>query len=312
MADVSILIVSWNVRDLLLRCLESLPAGAAGLTFETIVVDNASSDGTVEAVRMAFPAVQLIANPENKGFTGGNNQALAVSTGDFLFLLNPDTVVQPGAVTALHHTLLSHPQTGIVGPRLRYADGTTQPSRRRFPTIATLFTESTIVQEYLPGLGLFKRYYCDDRPVDKAQQVDWIVGAAMFVRRAVYTQIGGLDEGFFMYSEELDWCRRVAAAGWQIAYDPEAEVIHYEGRSSEQVVAARHIRFFSSRVRYAAKYHGIFVATALRWWLLGTFVLQWLREACKWLLGHKRSLRSERMAAYRQVLRSRLRSPAVL
>lgn len=312
MPDVSILIVSWNVRDLLVRCLESLPAGTAGLTFETIVVDNASSDGTVEAVRMAFPAVQVIVNGENRGFTGGNNQALAIATGDYLFLLNPDTIVQPGAVTALHHYLLSQPEAGIAGPRLRYADGTTQPSRRRFPTVATLFTESTIVQEYLPGLGLFERYYFADRPVDQPQQVDWIVGAAMFVRRAVYTQIGGMDEGFFMYSEELDWCRRAVAAGWQVAYEPAAEVIHYEGRSSEQVVAARHIRFFSSRVRYAAKYHGAIVATLLRWWLLGTFALQWLREGGKWLLGHKRSLRAERMAAYRQVLRSRLRSPAVL
>lgn len=312
MPDVSILIVSWNVRDLLLQCLESLPAGADGLTFETIVVDNASGDGTVEAVRMSFPAVRVIANPENRGFTGGNNQALTVATGDSLFLLNPDTLVQPGAVTALHYYLLAHPEVGIAGPRLRNADGTTQPSRRRFPTVATLFTESTIVQEYLPDLGLFHRHYVDDQPVDKPQQVDWIVGAAMFVRRAVYAQIGGMDERFFMYSEELDWCRRAVAAGWQVAYDPEAEIIHFEGRSSEQVVAARHIRFFSSRVRYAAKYHGASLATVLRWWLLGTFALQWLREGCKWLLGHKRSLRSERMAAYRQVLRSRLRSPAVL
>ena len=312
MPDVSILIVSWNVRDLLLRCLESLPAGAAGLTVETIVVDNASSDGTVEVVRMAFPAVQVIANSENRGFTGGNNQALAVATGDYLFLLNPDTIVQPGAVTALHHYLLSHPEVGIAGPRLRYADGTFQSSRRRFPTAAILFAESTIVQEYLPGLGMFERYYLYDQPVDQPQQVDWIVGAAMFVRRAVYAQIGGMDEGFFMYSEELDWCRRAVAAGWQVAYEPAAEIIHYEGRSSGQVVAARHIRFFSSRVRYAAKYHGAVVAALLRWWLLGTFVLLWLREGSKWLLGHKRSLRAERMAAYRQVLRSRLRSPAVL
>ncbi len=312
MADVSILIVSWNVRDLLLQCLASLPAGAGDLECETIVVDNGSSDGTVVAVQQTFPGVRIIANRENRGFTGGNNQALAAATGDYLFLLNPDTIVHPGAIAALHRYLGAHPEVGMVGPRLWYADGSTQASRRRFPTLATLFTESTIVQEVLPNLAIFRRHYIADRPADVAQQVDWIVGAAMFVRRAVVDQIGGMDEGFFMYSEELDWCRRAVAAGWQVAYEPAAEVTHYEGQSSGQVAPARQIRFLTSRVRYTRKYHGAAAAALLRWWLLGTIVLLWLREAAKWLVGHKRPLRAERMAAYRQVLQSRLRYPPVL
>ncbi len=308
MPDISILIVSWNVRDLLLRCLDSVTAAETdGLTVETIVVDNASSDGAVAAVRAAFPAVRVIANTENRGFTGGNNQALAAAQGDYLFLLNPDTEVHPGAIIELWHYLQEHSEVGIVGPRLRYADGSLQPSRRRFPTLTTLFTESTIIQQYLPWLPWFGRFYIADRSPDETQTVDWIVGAAMFARRAVYEQIGGLDENFFMYSEELDWCRRAARAGWQVAYDPAAEVMHYEGRSSEQVVAARHIHFFSSRVRYTRIYHGPLAAAALRFWLLATFAWQWLREGAKWLLGHKRALRRQRMAAYRQVIRSRLR-----
>lgn len=304
---ISIIIVSWNVRDLLLRCLTSLRQEADAVETEIIVVDNASQDGTAAAVRAAFPEVRVIANTENRGFTGANNQGLALAGGDCLFLLNPDTEVRPGALLELRRYLAEHPQVGIIGPRLRYPDGSIQPSRRRFPGLLTLFTESTIVQEAWPGLPWFDRFYLADRSPDETQAVDWIVGAAMFVRGEVYAQIGGLDEDFFMYSEELDWCRRAGAAGWQVIYHPAAEVLHHEGRSSGQVVAARHIRFFSSRVRYTRKYHGRLAAASLRAWLLATFVWQWLREGAKWLLGRKRELRRQRMAAYRQLLRSRLR-----
>ena len=305
--DISILIVSWNVRDLLLACLAALPDAVADATYEVILVDNASQDGTVDAVREAFPQVQIIANQENRGFTGGNNQALALARGRSLLLLNPDTRPLPGSIAELHRFLQSHPDVGAVGPRLWYGDGSPQPNRRRFPTLSTLFTESTIIQHYLPGLPLFAHYIMADQPDDQVQEVDWLVGAALMVRREVYQQVGGLDEGFFMYSEELDWCRRIKAAGWRICYDPAAEIIHYEGKSSEQAVARRDIAFFSSRVRYTRKYHGPVWAELLRWWLLATFGFQWLREGSKWLLGHKRPLRAQRMAAYRQVMRSGLR-----
>ncbi len=305
--DISILIVSWNVRDLLLACLAALPDAVADATYEVILVDNASRDGTVDAVREAFPQVQIIANQENRGFTGGNNQALALARGRSLLLLNPDTRPLPGSIAELHHFLQSHPDVGAVGPRLWYGDGSPQPNRRRFPTLSTLFTESTIIQHYLPGLPLFAHYIMADQPDDQVQEVDWLVGAALMVRREVYQQVGGLDESFFMYSEELDWCRRIKAAGWRICYDPAAEIIHYEGKSSEQAVARRDIAFFSSRVRYTRKYHGPVWAELLRWWLLATFGFQWLREGSKWLLGHKRPLRAQRMAAYRQVMRSGLR-----
>jgi GT2 family glycosyltransferase len=137
--------------------------------------------------------------------------------------------------------------------------------------------------------------------------VDWVVGACLLVRREAYEQIGGLDEGFFMYSEELDWCRRCKSAGWQITYLPTATVIHHEGRSSEQVVPARHIHFQSSKVRYFRKHHGNLQAGALRWFLLLTYRYQMARERLKWLVGHKRPLREERIQAYRQVLSSGLR-----
>ncbi len=306
--DISIFIVSWNVRELLLACLAALPEAVGdAYSYEVIVVDNASKDGTVAAIREQFPDVRVIANEDNRGFTGGNNQALAAARGRYLFLLNPDTAPQPDSIARLTRYLDSHPDVGMVGPRLWYGDGSPQPNRRRFPTLMTLFTESTIIQQYFPGLRLFQRYIMADRPDDEEQEVDWLVGAALMARRAVYEQIGGLDEGFFMYSEELDWCKRAKDAGWRIAYEPAAEIIHYEGKSSEQAVARRDIFFFSSRVRYAQKYFGRTWAELLRWWLLATFGFQWLREGAKWLVGHKRALRAQRMAAYEQVLRSGLK-----
>jgi GT2 family glycosyltransferase len=163
------------------------------------------------------------------------------------------------------------------------------------------------VQQWWADNRVLHHYYMLDTPEDKTQPVDWLVGACLLVRRQVYEQVGGLDEGYFMYSEELDWCRRIKDAGWEVVYLPAASVVHHEGKSSDQVVPARHIHFQSSKVRYFRKYHGSFQAEMLRWFLLSTYLYQIAREGFKWLVGHKRSLRAERIAAYRQVLGSGLR-----
>ena len=311
MIDLTIVIVSWNVRDLLRRCLQSIEAEARraidGLALEIVVVDNASSDGSVEMVRAEFPHVRLVANEENRGFTVANNQGLLLGQGRYLLLLNPDTEVIDDALATMVHTMDGQPEIGALGPQLRYPDGSLQSSRRRFPTFATALVESTVVQEWWGDNRVLRRYYMADTPDDAIQAVDWVVGACLLVRRQTYEQIGGLDEGFFMYSEELDWCRRIKDAGWLVVYLPKATVIHHEGRSSEQVVPARHIHFQSSKVRYFRKHHGTFQAEALRWFLLATYVYQLGREGLKWLVGHKRPLRAERVKAYRQVLRSGLR-----
>jgi GT2 family glycosyltransferase len=318
MVDISILIVSWNVRDLLRQCLASVASSKFQVTdwdnlkpetvqLETIVVDNASSDGTVEMLRTEFPHVRVIANTENVGFTRANNQALAIAQGRYFFLLNPDTELHPNALQTLYAYAETHPEVGIIGPRLFYGDGTPQSSRRRFPTLATAFLESTKLQQWFPRNRVLARYYVLDTRDDETQDVDWVTGAAMFVRRAVYEHIGGLDEAFFMYSEELDWCYRAKRAGWRIVYLPTAQVIHHEGKSSEQVVAARDIHFHSSKVRFFRKYHGAFAAEILRAFLLGMFAYQIAEESLKWLVGHKRALRAARVKAYWQVLASRLK-----
>lgn len=302
--DVSIIILSWNVRDLLRACLRSLPHAEPWA--EVIVVDAGSVDGSADMVRAEFPGVRLEASPENLGYSRGNNLGLRLARGRFCLVLNPDTEQLPGAVAAMRAYLEAHPEVGVLGPQLAWPDGTLQLTRRRFPTLATALFESTWLQPLAPP-GLLARYYAADLPADRPAEVDWLVGAALMVRAAVVGQVGGLDEHFFMYSEELDWQRRIRAAGWRVVYLPAARFVHHEARSSAQVPAATHIRFNTSKVRYFRKYHGRAAGELLRWYLLSHFAVQLLLEAAKGAVGHKRPLRWARVAAYREVLRSGLR-----
>ncbi len=318
MVDLSIIIVNWNVCDLLRRCLRSILDTRCSM-LEVIVVDNASTDGSVEMVRTEFPGVHLIANADNRGFPAANNQGIAVARGRYVFLLNPDTEVLDDALATMVAFTDAHPDVGVVGPQLLNPDGGVQSSRRRFPTLLTAFFESTWLRPYPPRSplqggscpyaprGLLERYYVLDRPDDATQDVDWVDGAALMARQEAIQQVGVMDEGFFMYSEELDWCRRFREAGWRVVYLPEARIIHHRGKSSEQVVAAKHIHFQTSKVRYFRKYHGCVAAESLRLFLLGNYAWQLGLEGAKWLLGHKRPLRAQRIAAYRQVLCSKLR-----
>jgi len=302
--DVSVVIVNWNVRELLRRCLLSLDKGGEtrAPTFEVMVVDCASSDGSADMVQREFPWVRLIASQENLGYARGNNRGMAAASGRYLLVLNPDTELVGDALGVMVRYLDEQPEVGALGPALRYPDGTLQSSRRRFPTPATAFWESTLLHQWFPNNRIARRYHMADRPADMPQPVDWLVGAALMMRREVWQQVGPLDEGFFMYFEELDWCRRCRAAGWEIHYLPAAEVMHYEGKSSEQIVTARIVRFQRSKIRYFAKYYGPGWALAIHLFLLGTFAFQLGEEGLKWLAGHKRKLRRERMAAYWQVL----------
>jgi N-acetylglucosaminyl-diphospho-decaprenol L-rhamnosyltransferase len=311
MVDLSIVILSWNVRDLLRQCLESVASGrplSANhplLVTEIIVVDNASSDGSVEMVHAEFPAVRLIANQTNRGYTGGNNDGIAAATGRYVMILNPDTRVLDDALAAMVAYADAHPDVGVVGPQLLNPDGGVQSSRRRFPTLMTGLFESTWLQPLAPR-DVLRRYYMLDQPDDTIQEVDWLFGACFLVRREVIQQVGVLDEDFFMYSEEMDWCRRIRQAGWKVVYLPEAQVIHYGGRSSDQVAAQRHVYFQTSKVRYFRKHHGALTAGVLRVALLAMYAGQLALEAAKGALGHKRALRRERVRAYWQVLRSGL------
>lgn len=334
--DLSIVIVSWNVWDLLRACLQSLEQAsrpieatpdrrafgppASSPTLEVIVVDNASSDATVDLLPARFPWVRLIRNRDNLGFSRANNVGYAASSGRFVYFLNPDTEIvhrhQPGAqanwdadsLWLLYRAMADDPGLGLVGPQLRYADNSLQSSRRRFPTPLTGFFESTWLGLSLPDNPWSRRLHMADWPATFRQDVDWVVGAAMLARRAALeairppTTAGPWDEGFFMYHEEADLCHRLKDAGWRVAYVPEAKVIHYEGRSSDKVPAARYIYANQSKLRYYAKYFGPRWTVAMRHFLLWDFRRQWVIEGLKWLLGHKRALRLSRMRVYREVL----------
>jgi N-acetylglucosaminyl-diphospho-decaprenol L-rhamnosyltransferase len=308
--DLSVVIVNWNVRDLLRRCLLSLSRSEAclapTLTTEVIVVDCASSDGSVEMVRHEFPRARLISSDENLGYARGNNLGMAEATGRYLLVLNPDTQLVAEALATMARYLDDHPVVGVLGPALRYPDGSLQSSRRRFPTLATAFWESTALHQWFPNNRVARRYHLADRPADVPQPVDWLVGAALMIRHETWKQVGPLDEGFFMYFEELDWCQRCQMAGWEIHFLPTAEIIHHEGKSSEQVATARTIRFQRSKIRYFRKYYGAGWALVIRLFLLAMFAFQLGEEALKWLAGHRRELRRERMVSYWQVLRSGL------
>lgn len=309
--DLSIVIISWNVRELLRRCLDSIQVSlkgekGKGLLVETIVFDNGSADGSADMVREDFPWVHLMESEVNLGFTKGNNLAIGQSEGRYILLLNPDTEVVGDALGTMVAYMEAHPRVGALGPQLLNPDGTTQSSRRRFPTLATAFLESTVLQPWFQGSRILERYYLLDRPDDETQPVDWVVGAALLIRREALHQVGPLDEEFFMYSEELDWCYRLKAQGWDVVYLPTAQVVHQEGRSSEQVLPARHIHFQRSKVLFFKRYYG-WRGEVLRWFILSTYLYLFALEGLKWLVGHKRSLRRERVAAYWQVLRSGLK-----
>jgi len=236
---LSIVIISWNVREDLLRCLSAIRDNPPAASFEQIIIDNNSTDSTVEAVRRQFPEVAIVENPENVGFARANNQGMEQARGDYVLLLNPDTVVHPHALDRLVAFLDEHPDVGACGPKLLNDDGSPQGSVRRFPTFRGVLYAHTVCRM----LGLFRRQHrqwmMKDFAFDRQADVDQIMGAAMMVRRTVIDQVGRLDANFFMYFEEVDWCYRIKQAGWRIVFLPDAVITHLGGRSSSQTPLKR-------------------------------------------------------------------------
>ena len=244
---LSVIVVTWNVKDLLLRTLERLPAACAPLTWETIVVDNASNDDTDLAVAMSFPDVIYLRNHSNPGYAKANNQGLMLAQGDFLLLLNPDTEPDTGALAALVRFLQTRPKAGIVGPALVLRDGAPQPfAFGDDPTVAYLLRRHV--------RRLLRRGPLHNWGAAQASPVDWVSGACLLARREVYTQIGGLDEGMFMYFEDNEWCLRARQAGWQVWREPAARVVHIGGQSLKQNRRAPAAYYASLRTFYQRHY----------------------------------------------------------
>ncbi|HEV7662987.1 MAG TPA: glycosyltransferase family 2 protein [Chloroflexota bacterium] len=308
MTDLSVSIVSYRTPALLRQCLSALDEERllAHLDLQVTVVDNASGDGSAELVATEFPWVRLVRNARNVGFGAAHNQAIREAFGRYVLVLNSDARPLSGALRELVAFLDDHPDTALAGPQLRYPDGRVQPSRRRFPTLATLFLESTQLQRVVPRNRVLQKYYVQDRSDDESQEVDWLVGACLCVRADALAQVGLFDERFFMYSEELDWCRRFRAAGWKIAYVPRAKVVHLEGGSTRLDLAARDRQFQSSKLRYAAKWHGPHVAAALRAYLIAEYVVRAIEEGVKLAFGSRVNERRARLRVIGSGLRQAL------
>jgi len=268
MTNISIIIVNWNTRDLLADCLDSIASsGIAGdLNIETIIVDNMSTDGSQAMVRQRFPHVRLIANAENVGFARANNQGITVSNGHYALLLNSDALATPGSLQALIRLAETKPRAGVVGAQLLNPDGSFQASHTPFPN---LWQEFLI----LSGLGrvLHGRWYPSRGPEEDRgpQIVDYVEGACMLVRREAFENVGGLDEGYFMYAEEVDWCYTMRAKGWQVWYQPAAKVIHLGGGSSQNRRTQREGNLYRSRVRFFRRHYGDRAARLLKLQIYG-------------------------------------------
>jgi GT2 family glycosyltransferase len=254
---VSVVIVSFNTRDVTLRALRTLFADLGDFApdeSEVWVVDNASYDGSADAIEREFPQVQLIRLDKNVGFGPANNRAFERARGEFFFLLNSDAFVHPGATRELVEFLRAHPDVGGVGPRLLNADGTLQASCWKFPSPGRAWLEALGAARLLgahPSLGDYYRWAHDE-----PREVDFVIGAALLVRREVWQQVGGFDPAFFLYAEETDWQKRIWSANWKIAFWPDALVTHIGGASGNSDAPRTSHLFWQGQERYILKHFG--------------------------------------------------------
>ena len=232
MESVSVIIVSYNTRDILLGCLRSVYASKCVDGLGVFVIDNSSTDTSVEAVHAAFPQCRVIANDENLGFSKANNLGLECAQGRYVLLLNPDTVVEPDVLQKMTEYMDKHPDVGMVSCKLVTGDGSLDLAcRRSFPSLWDGFCRASGLSALFPRSRLFSRYNLTYLDEDETYEVDAVNGAFAFVRREAVEQVGPLDEDYFMYIEDLDWCYRFRKAGWKIAYHPAATTVHLKGQS---------------------------------------------------------------------------------
>ena len=255
--NLSIVIVSWNVKDLLGECLKSIYENKGDLKIEIIVVDNASSDQTVEMVKEKFKNVKLIANANNLGFSRANNQGIEISTGEYILALNPDTKVLPDTLKKMVDFMDKNYKIGISGCKHLNPNLTLQPSVRRFPTVLPILLILTKIAKIIPGIRILRDYFAKDFDYKITQPAQQVAGSFFMIRAQTIEEIGVFDESFFIWFEEVDYCKRAKEAGWQIWFNSDAEIIHYGGQSFEQkITLEKQLLFFKSAMYYFKK-HGL-------------------------------------------------------
>ncbi|OHB66566.1 MAG: hypothetical protein A2Y77_14515 [Planctomycetes bacterium RBG_13_62_9] len=253
--DTSVIIVSWNARDYLLNCLRSL-ANPVGHTQEVLVVDNASTDGSGEAVAEQFPQVRLIRNRENVGFARANNIGIKEAKGRYLALINSDVIVLDRCLPRLLAFMDANPEAGICGPRILNPDRTLQARCRHFPTVWNNLCQISGLNRLFPKSSFFSESFMRYWPHDEVRKVDVITGCFWFVRAEAVNGVGLLDDGFFFYGEDVDWCKRFHDAGWDVVFYPHAEAIHFGGGSSRNAPVRFYLELQKADLRYWRKHHG--------------------------------------------------------
>ncbi|MSS70230.1 MAG: glycosyltransferase family 2 protein [Candidatus Latescibacteria bacterium] len=297
MPTVSVIVVNHNTRDLLRDCLRSVRADADDLSVQTIVVDNASSDGSAAMVQAEFPGVHLIENPSNLGFSKANNAGLQASSSPYALLLNSDARLCPGALQAMVSFIEARPDVGILGPGLLNEDGSLQLSCGIPPTVWTEVCNKLLL--HIP----FPFFKMGDWTHDQIREVGWVTGACLLARRTMLDRIGLLDEGMFMYYEDLDLCFRARGASWKICYVPDAQVVHLGGATSRRAFGPMLVASGRSSFYFFRKHYGDGAVRLLR---LITLPEMALRSALWGTLAlfslRRRAEARERLCAYRTIL----------
>jgi GT2 family glycosyltransferase len=242
MTDVSVIIVNLNTRELLRACLNSVRSEESRVGLEVIVIDNGSSDGSVDMVRREFPHVHLLRNRTNEGFAKPNNVGMRMATGTYLFLLNSDTVVRSGSIATLASFMDAHPDVGACGPMLVYPNGALQPSVKGFPTLWTHCCDMLLFDRLFPRIRFFSRGEMTTFGYDKTGEVDHLMAAAFLVRREVLETVGMFDERFSIYYNDMDWCYRMNQGGWKVCYIHDAQVVHHLGQTA--TVVNKNLEYF--------------------------------------------------------------------
>lgn len=274
---LSVIIVNYNVKAFLQQALDSIIRATRNLETEVFVVDNHSVDGSAELVRTQYPQVKLIVNEENLGFSRANNQALEHATGEYIWLLNPDTLVQEDTPEKLIQQMEADPQIGMLGCKILNDDGSLQLAcRRSFPTPWIAFSKLLGLSTLFPKSKIFGKYNLTHLDENGSYEVEAISGSCMFIRREVLKVVGRLDENFFMYGEDLDWCYRFREAGWKVFYTAATSIVHYKGESSKVVAWDSLTHFYKAMDIFSRKHFSTTSRWPLHWLLRGGIIVRYI------------------------------------
>lgn len=301
-AKMAVAVVNHNTREKLRACLASVAGEAAG---EVVVVDNASHDGSAAMVRSAYPWVLLHENTVNRGYGAAANQAIESCQAQYILLLNSDTCLQAGALNALFSYLDLHPRAAIAGPRLVNPDGSLQASCYPFPTPLHVFLEESALGRRIQRVPILRDRYLRTWSHAYSRHIPWVLGAALAIRRQAFTAVGGFDESFFLYGEEIDLCYRLRAAGWQTHFTPLATVVHDGGASTQQRRADFAVQFFLSMAQFYDHHYPAFYKAQFTLIVKSIVLARLLRDTLRLRLvsgQRERAVLAEDVTAWRRIL----------